>query len=53
MNQRTAKGLRRQSLIAKRKHPDVNTRHVYQMAKKDYLATPRKQRSEFSIFENV
>lgn len=52
MNARKSEQIRKEVYTALRKHPgEINGRQVYQMAKRDYLATPRNQRAAFSIFE--
>lgn len=51
MNARTARKLRTQVRIAVEKHPEIDPAKLWQQVTKDYLATPRKEREDFSIFE--
>lgn len=52
MRQATAKMLRRQvDYAATHGYPNMDRRFAYQQAKRDYLATPRKNRHDFNIMQ--
>lgn len=52
MKQSVVAELKRQIEVARKNgYPNMDVKFALNQAKKDYLATPRKERQNFSIFE--